>query len=158
MLGINQSKEQGVQIMSDTFVASVQYGDFRGTFAADGGDGPAVEELKEIANVPAGFFVIGFSLCRLNPIEDWEPSSRDVAGMIPISVIAAKESEVAPNMQQIVAYTEQNENLPVYSFDGYLKPEDFGRLFKRVSIKVLNKYINPEHVRIVGDREDATQD
>ena len=60
-------------------------------------------------------------------------------------------------MTEIVDRANDHGELPAYSFDGYLKPEEFGRLFEQIDVKVVSKDIDPALVRVVGDGDEALE-
>ena len=128
--------------MGEPFVAFTQYNDLKGTAAFDGHDGPPLFELVEKTDMPKeGYWPVGFEFFRLHP---------DETGNIPFTLVAVKCEETGHKIEDVIEYASKANELPVYRFDGALRPDDFGYLFKRIDIKVVQKEL--KHANIVASR------
>jgi len=123
--------------MAEPFVASVQYGDLKGTVAFDGHNGPPLHELAKFTNMPAGYFPVGFSLWRLHPDED---------GLVPFRIVAVDMRDTGNSMDDIINFARTKDEVPVYPFDGKVSPAEFAALFKRFDLKAINKNLAKSNV------------
>ena len=134
--------------MGDSFVATVQYGDMKGTVAIDGHDGGPLEG-DLIAHVKQGFLPIGFGLYRLDTDEN---------GDLPFVVYAVEAELVGETAKEINSYASEHGKLPVVGFHGKILASEFGKFFKRFSLCAQSRSIDlgPEDIDIV--RSDYGED
>lgn len=125
--------------MSESFEATTQYDDLKGTNAFDGHSGPPLSDLAKRSEMPEEYFPVGFELFRLNPND---------LGKIPFGLFAVKITEAGDSMEKIISFANSSGELPVYRFDGELELTDFPVLFKRIDIKALSKSIPAYKVSI----------
>jgi hypothetical protein len=89
--------------MPEPFVASVQYGDFKGTIAIDGHDSDFLDELAaQAVDMPKGYWPVGFEL--------WNPYELDEDGAIPLTIVAADCSQVGESVEEMRRYHEGRVN------------------------------------------------
>jgi len=117
--------------MGESFVASVQYGDMKGTIAIDGFEaGGPLGDLAERVKIKPGFMPVGFGLTRLHPLEN---------GKIPLVIFAVDASEVGVSADEMNAYAAANGQLPVTGFHGEIAPAEFEGIFKRFSLRAQSR-------------------
>lgn len=130
--------------MGDSFVASVQYGDLKGTVSMDGheAEGP-LGGLAEHTCMKPGYWPVGFGLHGLDPNKE---------GKCSFTIYAVDASEVGTNVDQIKSYVEENGNLPVVGFHGEIEVGSFIQFFKRFSLRAHSKHIGlePSELNITG--------
>ena len=129
--------------MGDPFAASTQYDEITGTTAFDG-HGSAHEALYAMAEKTAmpedDFVPVGFNLYRLDPDE--------VTGVIYFSLFAVNKNDYGVNYHDIAQGLNSSPKPVVYSFDGQLRPDEFGMIFKRIDMKALYHEIDPSRIEI----------
>lgn len=120
------------------FIASVQYGDMKGTVAIDGHNGAPVHELAAKTDMPGGYMPVGFELWKLVPDED---------GTIPIRVFGVDVRDVKGRSIDDVAKAAENDGeLAIYPFDGRIAFAELGGLFKRFDLKAIKKVFAKSNV------------
>lgn len=125
--------------MGESFIASVQYGDLKGTAAADGFEaGGPLGDLAERVPVKPGFMPIGFGLHQLYPLEN---------GRIPIVLFAVDTNEVGVG-EEIQAYAKKYGQVPVTGFHGQIEPKEFQSIFKRFSLRLHSRGLETEQLTI----------
>lgn len=117
--------------MGESFVASVQYGDMKGTVAIDGHEaGGPLGDLAERVKLKPGFMPVGFGLQRLHPLAN---------GKIPLVIFAVDTNEVGVSVTEMNAYAAKNGQLPVTGFHGEIAPAEFEGIFKRFSLRAQSR-------------------
>lgn len=116
--------------MAESFIASVQYGDMKGTVAFDGHNGAPLHELAAKTDMPGGYVPVGFTLWKLEPEED---------GLIPIQVVAVDARDHGSNVDEIAKAAEASGELQVYPFDGRISLAEFTAHFKRFELKAIKR-------------------
>jgi hypothetical protein len=130
--------------MGESFKASVQYGDLKGTAAIDGHEtGGPLHDLAEFTTIKPGYIPVGFGLTRLHPNKD---------GKLPFTIYAVDANVAGINAQEMNSYATKYGTLPVTGFHGEIEPVRFQEFFKRFSIRVHSKHLDlePEQLGIQG--------
>ncbi len=118
--------------MGESFIASVQYGDLKGTAAADGHEaGGPLHDLAKIVPVKKGYWPVGFGLNQLYPLEN---------GKLPIVVFAVDARKMGVSANEIQAYANQHGELSVTGFRGEIDPKKFESIFKRFSLRLHSRW------------------
>lgn len=137
--------------MGDSFTASVQYGDLRGTAAIDGYEtGGPLRGLAEHTCLKSGYIPVGFGLTNLDPGDD---------GKVGFTLYAVQTEQVGKNVQEMSQYVSEHGKLPVVGFRGQIKAGTFVQHFKRFSLRVHSKTLalEPDQLDIV-DYEYGEED
>ena len=130
--------------MPEPFKADVQYNDFKGTIAIDGHDGGFLEELAAQAQIPDGYYPVGFEMWNALPDDD---------GSIPLTIVAARCEQVGHNIDEIIKYNQAHGELPVYRFDSRIDFAELRSLMKRLDIKVLIRSLENANVAVYTSAE-----
>ena len=126
--------------MGESFIASAQYGDLKGTVSIDGHQtGGPLEELARHTCMKTGFFPVGFGMNGLDP---------DDQGRVAITIFAVDVREVGVTVDQIKAYVAENGDLPVTGFRGAIDIGTFGQYFKRFRLRAHMKHIKVDAEQI----------
>lgn len=123
--------------MAEPFIASLQYGDYKGTVAADTLDAPTLRELAKRTNMPPGYFPVGLHVWRLRPDDD---------GQIPFAVVAVDTRDTEHTLDGILKAAGTAEEVAVYPFNGKIAPLDLIAVFKRFDLKLVNKHLSKFNV------------
>jgi len=133
--------------MSEEFIASVQYGDFRGTIAIDGHDSGFIDELAaQAVDMPKGYWPVGFELC--NPYE------LDEDGSLPLTIVAANCEQVGESVDEMYRHHAEHGELPVYRFSSRINFAELVSLMKRLDIKAVSKPFRDMNV-VVHESADS---
>lgn len=128
--------------MGESFVASVQYGDLKGTVSIDGHEtGGPLDDLAQHTCIKPGYFPVGFGMHGLDPNKNGKHS---------FTLFAVKVSEVGANIEEIKAYMKEHDQLPVVGFNGELDPGTFVSYFKRFALRAHSKHLDlkPEQLTV----------
>ncbi len=131
--------------MGEPFIASVQYGDLKGTVSIDGHEaGGPLRDLAKHTCLKTGYWPIGFGLDGLDPNSD---------GKVSITVFGVDQKTVGGTVDEIRTYVEKHGGkLPVVGFRGEITAGSFAQLFKRFSLRAHSKGLGlePEALDIAG--------
>jgi hypothetical protein len=127
--------------MPESFKADVQYNDFKGTIAIDGHEGDFLNELAAQANIPEGYYPVGFQMWNAIPNDD---------DSIPVTIIAARCEQVGHSIDDMINYNQNHGELPVHRFDSRIAFDDLRSLMKRLDIKVLIQSLENVNVAVYG--------
>jgi len=130
--------------MPESFKADVQYSDFKGTIAIDGHEGGFLEELAAQAEIPDGYYPVGFEMWNAIPKDD---------GSIPLTVVAARCEQVGLSIDDMIKYNQDHGELPVYRFDSRIDFAELRSLMKRLDIKVLVRSLENVNVAVYTSTE-----
>ena len=133
--------------MTENFRATTQYNDFFGEVAIDGHSGPFQLDLAKRANMPSGYWPVGFSIYTLEVDEN---------DMLPMELIAVRidEHDIDTNQNipdQLFKLAEEVEELNVYPISFKMPLDELNSLMKRLSIKACLRQIPQEKLRVDYD-------
>jgi len=130
--------------MPESFKASVQYNDFRGTIAIDGHEGDFLEELAAQAEIPDGYYPVGFEMWNAIPNDD---------GSLPLAIVAAQCEQVGHSIDDMIKHNQDHGELPVYRFESRIDFGELRSLMKRLDIKVLSRSLENVNVAVYTSAE-----
>lgn len=121
--------------MAEEFVASTQYGDYKGTIAVDYDDNVSpdfLELLRSRSSMPAGYTPVGLRSSSVpNPTRS----------MIPVEVVAFKDQEVGESEAELASYQSKHGSIPVYPFPCEITAEELFGWMKRLRVCVKSKRV-----------------
>ena len=137
--------------MSEEFIASVQYGDFKGTIAMDGHESGFLQELAaQATEMPEGYWPVGFEM--------WNPYKLDEEGSIPLTIVAARCADVGESFEEMNAYHQKHGELPVYRFCSKINFAELISLMKRLDIKAVAKPFRDMNVVVQNSLDLVVRD
>lgn len=113
--------------MPEAFKADVQYNDFKGSIAIDGHEGGFLDELAANADIPDGYYPVGFEMWNAIPQED---------GSVSLRIVAASTEKVGHSIDDMTNYARDHGELPVRRFESRIDFSKLLSLMKRLDIKV----------------------
>jgi len=134
--------------MSETIVASTQYGDFKGTLSIDQADGrDLLRLLAARAKVPKGYCPVGFSVAAVggggHPGHGW------------YLTVFAVDAQIAVTGQELVAYARENDRVPVFEFREPMQPSELAELLvqgmKRFSMVATTRLMEGKPMMLLED-------
>jgi hypothetical protein len=137
-------------MQEDTLVASVTYGDYWGTAAADRTDDMGVHKLAERNGIDTDrYFIMGLRLSR------GEVRDADDDPHVGVSILAVDTHAVkAAGLDHIQKYIDEHKRLPYVQFDVQATLKEALNCFKRFEVVLHSKFRGvEEYVRTFPDAD-----
>lgn len=135
--------------MSEKFIASCQYNDYRGTVALDHGTtivgmNDLLREMAQKANLPAELTPIGFSYSGPQVGNDLRPTPR-----LHLTLAAVRGDEVGWGLDQWKEYGRIHGTIPAYRYRFEMDIVELLTYMKRLSINILPRDLDGDLVEMI---------
>ena len=128
--------------MSESAIATTQYGDLKGTVSIDGFDGPFLRILGQKSNMPPGYTPVGISIYTS------EPSKR---GFLSVDIYAVDSNVGGISGDDIRHYSKAHDTIPVFQFNAQVEVADLLPYIKRLHIVAATKTIRGTQMVVLED-------
>ena len=119
--------------MKREVVASMQYGDLKGTIILDGHSASFLHDLARRASMPANYFPVG--------LEFYDEGLGGSTDPISIKLLAVDKSVVGADGDAINAFAKKNQTVPVSAFRVELPFRELITHIKRCSIVISDRLL-----------------